>query len=112
MFSLLCVRQPVSHHRQQLVNAYTLLHRAGVVHGDPGPRNWLVDPNGRISLVDFGQAFQTYQLDGDTSGVGPFNINGSDYDPDADRREWELACQREMFYVRDSSGAKFVNATV
>ncbi len=44
----------------RLLEAYELLHRRGVVHGDVHPGNVLVDADGTISLIDFGAS----RLDG------------------------------------------------
>ena len=39
-----------------LARTVSKLHRGGVVHGDLSPTNVLIDPNGCVRLVDFGQA--------------------------------------------------------
>lgn len=39
-----------------VVEAYASLHAAGLLHGDVQPNNILIDPAGRVSLVDFGGA--------------------------------------------------------
>lgn len=39
-----------------VVHAYARLHADGVLHGDVHPRNTIVDPNGSVTLVDFGLA--------------------------------------------------------
>ena len=39
-----------------ILAAYRDLHEGGVLHGDIHPRNLLVDPNGRVIVLDFGLA--------------------------------------------------------
>lgn len=40
----------------QLFTALDAIHRSGVAHGDIKPENVIVQPNGRIRIVDFGRA--------------------------------------------------------
>ena len=37
-----------------ILDAYARIHEQGVLHGDVHPRNVLVDPNGRVTVIDFG----------------------------------------------------------
>lgn len=39
-----------------VVRSYTILHNAGVVHGDVHPGNMLINEEGHVTLVDFGAA--------------------------------------------------------
>jgi serine/threonine-protein kinase len=59
-----------------LAEAYAWLHAQQVVHGDVHPRNVLVDDQGRVKLIDFGQAqFDPAQADWlapDRAGIGFF----------------------------------------
>lgn len=41
---------------RRLLEAVGQIHRAGVVHGDLKPANVLVEPSGRVRLLDFGMA--------------------------------------------------------
>ena len=37
-----------------ILDAYASIHEQGVLHGDVHPRNVLVEPNGRVTVIDFG----------------------------------------------------------
>ena len=39
---------------QAILDAYAGIHEQGVLHGDVHPRNVLVDPSGRVTVIDFG----------------------------------------------------------
>ena len=39
---------------QAILEAYAGIHEQGVLHGDVHPRNVLVDPSGRVTVIDFG----------------------------------------------------------
>ncbi|ORX33365.1 hypothetical protein BD324DRAFT_610671 [Kockovaella imperatae] len=43
--------------KQNILSRYDALHNHfKIVHGDPHPRNWLLDTTGEVRLVDFGRA--------------------------------------------------------
>jgi eukaryotic-like serine/threonine-protein kinase len=41
----------------RLIESYAALHAAGCLHGDPQPRNLLVDADGAVTILDFAQAW-------------------------------------------------------
>lgn len=41
------------------MDAFDQIHQAGVQHGDVAERNVLVDEQGRVSVIDFENAFPT-----------------------------------------------------
>lgn len=43
---------------RDVLNAYGDLHELGIVHGDVHPRNILIEPPGRVRIIDFGLAFR------------------------------------------------------
>ncbi len=64
----------------KVLDAYSQLHEAGIIHGDIHPRNVLVDRRGEVRLIDFGLAHRPAGDDHDNhvvrGGVGFF------YDPE------------------------------
>jgi RIO-like serine/threonine protein kinase len=40
-------------YRSSILDRYDRLHSRGVLHGDVDPRNWLLDADGSVWLVDF-----------------------------------------------------------
>lgn len=73
----------------ELVEAVAALHGAGVTHGDIKPSNILVEPNGRVVVVDFGLARNRDENqvggDGQTAGtptyMAPEQLGGASEDP-------------------------------
>jgi serine/threonine protein kinase/tetratricopeptide (TPR) repeat protein len=71
----------------QMLQALAYLHRQGIVHRDLKPANALVDPAGRLRLLDFGLAIQR-DADHDVAGtlhyMSPEAIRGELLDERAD----------------------------
>ncbi|GCE21155.1 lanthionine synthetase LanC family protein [Dictyobacter kobayashii] len=52
----------------EVVNAFAEVHASGVLHGDVHPRNILLEPSGRVRLIDFGLA-QDIEQQAESSGA-------------------------------------------
>ncbi|MFO0728611.1 MAG: protein kinase [Myxococcota bacterium] len=46
---------------KDLASALAALHRAGIIHGDVGPSNVMIEPEGRARLVDFSAAISALE---------------------------------------------------
>ena len=64
---------------QKVASALAHAHQAGLLHGDIKPENIMVQPSGRVVLMDFGctQAMRSKVLGNTASVAGDFGVFGS-----------------------------------
>ena len=63
------------------VRSLAVLHRSGRSHGDLKPENLIVEPDGRVRLVDLGMAAKTESVQGGTAGYLAPERGASGCDP-------------------------------